>query len=252
MKSNNDPVIQLLDLVWEQANSEVSHSWERLNHAMRGALRLAVGAGFEFAEDTLAKVAGKYRFSRWCGDSVEWIYTQAIAEGNIAAAQSFEAWQGRAPFIADDVDLGRNHHYAHMASSRQRERLAVGFQFNWKGKRVTVTSFAPGDSVTADGGGSLTACSYKAQAADDYSNKVEKRFTITRDDIIADRAERKERKALVARLVKAGKNDGCKAIIAALGVKSQADVDGLPINKIRKVAAKFAPEDKPAPTEVPA
>lgn len=43
------PVIALLNLVWEQTNTATAHSWERLNHAMRNALELAIGAGFPFA-----------------------------------------------------------------------------------------------------------------------------------------------------------------------------------------------------------
>lgn len=218
-------VIRLLDLVWSQANTATNHSWERLNHAMHAALRMAIGAGFTFALDDLATIAAQYRFGYWCGESPEWIYTAAVVASNRSAIQSYEAWKQRKPFVMDDVRLGHVH--------RKRERLTVGSRFVWQGYEVTVTSFSAN-------GQSLTACSYQPRVEGSYMDVIEKRFRITHADITAERKERHERGALIAQLTAAARADATRAaILAALGVTTRAELDRVPLARLRKVAAQY-------------
>ncbi len=173
------PAYKLLALVWENTPPG---SWDRVNHAMRAAMKLAILAGLRFDQADFGVVCCVFRGGYWYR-SEDW-YAMAVAAGNIAAAHALESYLERKPFIADDVDPGQNETYAHSTGTRKRGRLAVGLRFPWKGFRVTVTSFA-------DDGTYLTACVYSAWKPDE-SRKVEKRFRITVADIQADRKERKD------------------------------------------------------------
>lgn len=234
MKKNQkkaSAVIQLLDLVWNHTNQATPHSWERLNHAMRKSLTLAVGAGFEFEPGDMAIVleSAAYRSHFWIGESSEWVYALAVTVGNMSAITDYEAMKCRPGFIADQVEptgYGGGEGFLHLTSTRQRERLAVGFTFPWKGKKVTVTSI---------GKDALTACSYKAPAG----HKIEKRFTITREDILTERAEQKERRQLTLQLESILDGEVQKQITATLGVKNRQEFNALPIKKIRACVAKF-------------
>lgn len=231
MTKKASSAIQLLDLVWANCNQATAHSWERLNHSMRDALSLAIGAGFTFAPGDMAHVFANYRSGYWLSDSDEWIYSLAIGVENSTAYQSYEAAKEREPFLADDVRFSCHGGYTHGSSvNRTRERLSVGAEFDWKGQKLTVTSFAADQSY-------VNACSYKGQQ---YPRKIDKRFKITRADLLAERKERKERGELMKRLTAAAEAPGmAEQITKALGVKSHSDYARLPIDKIRKVAAKF-------------
>lgn len=187
-KRTLSPVICILDIVYESANKAVPHSWERLNHAMQQALTIAVGSGFAFESEDMQWIAEHYNFGYWSGSCTEWIYALAVETGNLTAAKSYETWKKRGPFIADSVtprSYGGGSAFPHGMSTRQQDRLAVGFSFPWKGTTARVTSFA-------DDGSSVTACSYRTEPNGKYPReKIAKRFRITRDDILADRAERK-------------------------------------------------------------
>lgn len=183
--------IKLLDLVWHNANDGTSHSWERLNHAMLAALRLAVGSGFKFTLTDVKHVFENYRSERWIGDW-ETIYSIGVAVENMPFVTSYELYRKRMPFIADDVTMEDRSGYAHTGGhiTRAKCRLTVGSTFQWKGVKVKVTSFSSDNSY-------LNACSYKPRTPDGYeSSKIDKRFKIAREDIIAERAERKEQKKL--------------------------------------------------------
>ncbi len=209
-KARSSSVIKLLDLVYASTNDATSHSYERLNHAMRNALKLAIGAGFKFDIDDVAYILSNYRSGYWVGASDEWIYGDAIAVGNTSAIASYEAVKSREPIIADDVDLHFRNSYLHQSGARQRERLCVGATFTFRGQTLTVTSFASDSSYA-------NACSY-------VNRKVSKRFKVTREDIIVDRAERKERKKILASLKDVGEKEGRTAeIVKALGVKTEQD-----------------------------
>lgn len=180
-------VMRLMQLTWKSANKSTGHSWQRLNGSMRSALELAVTSGMEFELDDFKNVLANFRSGYWIGDDGgEWLYSLAVAESNQSACLSFEAYRGHKPFIADGVRPAGG-------TERARERLAIGSAFQWRGKKVTVTSFAAN-------GESLTACSYKRIESGDYGrDKIESRFTITPKDIIADRAQRKLKLAEAAK-----------------------------------------------------
>lgn len=176
------PAIKMMDLARDSACGAVQHAWERYNHALRYALTLAVGGGFRFDEADYAHILKSYGTGYWVGESDEWIYALAVMVGNMSAIKSFEAARGRRPFIADEVDPGENRGgFVHRLGVRDRERLAVGFAFPWKGERVKVTSFA------ADGT-HVIACSYRMNGE---RKKLSKRFRITHEAIRSERAARK-------------------------------------------------------------
>ncbi|HXH93834.1 MAG TPA: hypothetical protein VNN25_19805 [Thermoanaerobaculia bacterium] len=202
---------------------------------MAGALRLAIGAGFPFSEDGGDFAAlGEFRSGYWMSDSEEWVYSMAIVEGNLSAAKAYEVWKGREPIIADEVDPGRSHGFIHGTGTRQTERLHVGCYFPWKGERVKVTSFA------ADG--SAVACSYHPGDKDGYhhEHKIKKRYRITRETVIEDRADRRERKKLHADLLKmkdAGVDIG--PALDGIGAKSQKEYEVVPVKRIRECVERL-------------
>jgi hypothetical protein len=232
-KTEVSSAIQLLDLVWGNTNKATSHSWERLNHSMRESLSMAIGAGFLFAEDDIQYVFRHYNSGRWLGDSQEWIYSEAIKAENKSAIASYEKIKNRVGLIADGVTLGNSRYLHSSCSTRQRERLFVGAEFTWRGVKVKVTSFADDQSY-------VNACSYKPRKEGEYSDKIDKRFKITREDLIAERAERKERDGITASLTQAATaGASAAAILKAIGVKSKSEMRSVPIEKLRKVAEKF-------------
>lgn len=228
MKKRNkedSPAYQLAKLVWVNNCKATDHAWNRVNHSMREAVRLAINAGLIFAPEDFGRFRGEFRSEYWDGETGgEGFYTLAVATGNLSAAQSFETWKGRAPFIADDVRPA-SYGYATRAGNRQRERLAVDFSFAWKGEQPFVTSFVRG-------GAYLTACTYKDNNR--YDGKVVRRFKITVADIQAERARGKL-------FVRANKllTDGVDAddIWKALGMKKKEDWYTVPLEKITKVVA---------------
>lgn len=169
---------KFLLLVWKNANKEIGHSWERLNHAMSEALTLAVGSGFVVEVEDLRAVYEKFRGGYWLRGGLEGVYRTAVIVGNLRAARAIEEYLGRPPFIVDGVELPRcfeSEKYVHRVAYRKRERVVVGAEFDWKGHRVAVTSIKKDYFV---------ACSYDG-------GKVEKRFRIGVSEIRSDRAERK-------------------------------------------------------------
>ena len=239
---NQSAAIRLLTMVYGNSNDAIPHSYERLNHAMRHALELAIGAGFAFREGDVRYILDNYNSSYWLGYSDEWIYRDAIVVGNMSAIKSYEAAKGRHGFIADDVTppkgYGSYSSYVHLVGERKRERLAVGFTFHYRGLTLTVNSFATDSSY-------VNSASYKRiRDGEYYKDKLDKRFKLTRDDIIAERAERKEREMLLYNLTKLAESNGQgDTIRKSLGAKTRADYARLPIEKIRKVAAKYGVTD---------
>jgi len=171
-------------------NAEISASLTEEALIDRGNALLEAG--------DFAAAMNEFRAGYWFGETGgEALYSLAVQTGNLSAAQDFEAWQGRPPFIADDVDPGCNRSFAHVTGRRRRGRLAVGFSFPWQGHNVTVTSFS-------SDGRYLTACAY----AKGDRRKVTRRFKITIAGIRADRRLRKERDDLYKRLRKLSLVDG--------------------------------------------
>jgi hypothetical protein len=228
-ESESSPVVCLLQTVWDNALSATGHSWERLNQSMRQTLKLAVTSGFPFVAGDL-KGLDKFRPGYWMGETPEWLYSLAIEENNTSAAVAFEEWKGRCPLHADDVKVSRS------GAPRQQERLHVGCYFPWKGEQVKVTSF--------NDDGAAVACSYHppADGGYEYERKVKRRHVITRESIIVDRAQRKERQKLQDELmaaVESGKTTR-PAVMELLGAKTNEEFAAIPIKKIRKVASVVA------------
>ena len=242
-KAPKSAVIELMELVWANANRATGHSWERKNHALRGALKMAIGAGFEFAARDLDVIANDFGFGYWCGESDEWIYGLAIQVGNMSAIHEFERWKSREPFIAENLDISeRSGSYVHLTGKRKKERLHVGCTFMWQGHKVVVNSFAK-DSAYVNVGAYKKVKSTNGRYSS-YSDKLERRFKITREELLTGRAEDRERRRLRERLEKACVNGTQAKIVRALGgqrIVRGAFLNDVPIDRLRKVADKYAP-----------
>lgn len=133
MKEKETTAHQLLRHVWENCSRD---SWGRINHAMRQALKLAIGARLEFVEADFKAIfssprSGGFNGGYWVTGGSEWIYAMAIESDNSTAWTAYEAYKGRRPFIANNVEA-RNHGlgYIHADTmSRKRGRLAEGYSF---------------------------------------------------------------------------------------------------------------------------
>ncbi len=237
-RKKTSPAYDLLSLVWEHALTETGHSWERLNRSMHGAMNLAIDSGFTFDHDTFARAMAEFRGGYWFYG--EGYYSLAVQIDNLSAAQAFESYKDRQPFIADEVSTSVNCSYAHLVATRKRGRLAIGCTFPWKGYQVKVTSFS-------DDGTYLTACAYHERKANDYSNKVKKRFPITVAGIQAERALKRERERLRARLDKVWDNwpmGFAKRRLKRVGITAKEDWYIVPIEKIRTVVKELEKESK--------
>lgn len=237
--------VQLLNLVWNGANAESGHSWERLNRAMSSALSLAIGSGMAFRNGDVGYIEKNFRPGYWLGES-GWMprYAQAIRNGNKSFVNAIEADLGWIPVLADEVEpSGRygllNDGFLHRVGTRKRERLAVGFEFPWKGHVVRVTSMADGEVI---------ACSYTRTfgATGGATEKLKNRFRITAEDIRKDRAERKERAELIKRLRAAGeeKLGLAEEIWESLGVADRKELEFVDIVRLRLVAERYAPKEE--------
>lgn len=169
-KKKESPALQLVLHVWASSCKAAPHSWERLNHTMADAVKIAITGGLEFEAGDFNVIEKECRPGYWL--YIESAYATAVSTRNQSAYKAIEHYLGREPIIADGV------------SGRGRGRLAEGCTFDYQGLRPTVTSFRNGYVV---------ACTYKPNNEDEYRSKVDRRFTLTREDIIADRADQKER-----------------------------------------------------------
>ncbi|MBU0778102.1 hypothetical protein KKF82_07575 [Patescibacteria group bacterium] len=190
-------VIQLLRLVWDNANAATGKSYTRLNQSMWDALRVAIDGGFSFDPDDYNTISEDFRFSRWGGVDkggfAERFYECACVVDNVSACRAFEKWKGRNPVVADDVKYD---HFAVSLStnrcggSRKRARLCVDAKFPWDARTVTVTSIASEPTR-------VVACSYVltyTYTTSGFSrSKIDKRYTITPAMIQQERANRKDK-----------------------------------------------------------
>ena len=169
-EEKQSPVIQLLDLVWRYATTVTGRSRQKRDGAMGDALNLAIGSGMPFQTEDFTtlmnRYSGRYDPGPWSVD-MEPRYASACWTRNTKAAQSFEHWKDRKPFITKGV-VGHN--------GPTQVRLAVGASFIYRGKKVKVTSFARG-------GGYLTACTYKVRTERYGPDKIDQRFKITHKDL---------------------------------------------------------------------
>ena len=102
--ANESGPIRLLSLVRSGTNSATPHSWERLNHSMQAALRLAIGSGMLFRSGDFRRIYSEFRGHMWF--SREDAYGLAVFVGNGSAVAAFEADLERTAFIADGVRPG--------------------------------------------------------------------------------------------------------------------------------------------------
>jgi hypothetical protein len=241
MKKKESAAIQFIRLAWGNSTAGVPHSYERINHTMQRAVSVALGA-FAFELGDWKIISTEFRSGYWL--DTERCYTAAIVNGNTSAVASIEAYMGRTPLIADDVDAADDYQdrNTHGVGTRQKERLHVGAKFPWKGETVTVTSMSKD---------SATACSY---TKDEYVNckecggytsggskKLLHRYTITRDGIIAERAEQKRRSEIgdAMRKLPDDVQAELRLALAKLHIVSRADFNRAPLAKLEKVFAKF-------------
>lgn len=182
-KPPHTPVIALLKIVEMHEQAATRFSSERGEHAMMQAMSLAVHSGMQFDLDDFQEAA-RLKLLVLQENTAERLYAAAIVEGNISACRAWEQWRKRKPFMFVDVDPSKYiFTWAHMRSSKSRDRLAVGSSFFWPvdghGKpqsRVYVTSFA-------DDGESLVACMYLKDA---HPRKIARRIRLTRADLQAE------------------------------------------------------------------
>lgn len=97
------PAMLLVEHVWGHCGEKGRDSYRTLNASMIDALSLAITSGMQFARDDFTYIANRFNFGYWCGNdghmSGERFYSAACKADNLSAAQSFEAWKGRRPFI---------------------------------------------------------------------------------------------------------------------------------------------------------
>jgi len=189
MSTRVSPAIKLLRMVWDHEGHQRGHSWDRINHAMAEALSFAIKYGFAFNKGDFEAITrspdnGGFSFRYWAGSNRHMVgerfYALAV-EGNgrygenMSAAQAFEAWAERKPFlIRRDQDV------------KTPRRVAIDSRFNWYGTPISVTSFSKN-------GQSFTACSYENDPVETCKTcsrycgggavTVKRRHTITHDAI---------------------------------------------------------------------
>ena len=236
------PVLEFLTLAWGNASKRGPlFSYERLNHTMQRALFIAVWS-FEFQPDDWTDIVKRFSSGYWL--ETERYYTAAVGNGNLSAIVSIEKHLGRTPLIADEVRVASNWQDTNLHGSpgvREKERLHLGAEFTWKGHRVKVTSM---------GTDSCVACSYKvtreAENCDTCGHtktwpkeKLHKRFIITRELIIEERAERKRRGEIWDRLCDLS---AAEKVQAAIGSAKREDFDRTPLKKLERLLAKIEGE----------
>ncbi len=181
------PAMQLMNLVWMSNGHRMGRSSDRVDHAMREAMCLAIKYGFEFAPGDFAAMSERYGAS--CPESLYKLACQVPSRYsagrrygcNRSACISFERWKKRKPFILDGS-----------------QRLSVMAWFEWYGEQVECTSFS-------EGGEHLVACSYKEQPIESPKpEKVLHRYRITVADLREHRAAGRKLKQLRQRVVQIG------------------------------------------------
>jgi hypothetical protein len=203
-KKKQSPALELVLHVWASACKAAPHSWERLNHTMYDAVTLAITGGLEFGVDDFNRICKTCRPQYWL--DTEQAYLMAVATPNISACKAFEHCLKREPVIADNVTGPAWHHYNTFTC--QRGRVAKGCTFDFRGLRPKVTSFS---------NGCVVACTYKPRKEGEYGDKLERRFTISREHIITDRADQKERRWILDNGREVWGKEACDKFCDALG-----------------------------------
>ena len=178
------PVVRLFRIVNDHVGTSGNKSGENLaNNCLHKALDLVVEARMEFGPDDVKTIASMYD-----GIGTEWTYAGLVRSGNLSACKSWEKFAELTPWFW------------------QGQRLYPRARLPWAGRECTITTF---------GRDKLVACSYRKvrreRDGDDREGAIEKRFTITREELAeADRrwtdgaALRDEIKATAEALKQAG------------------------------------------------
>ena len=177
-KRTDSAAYQIIALVWRNAQQATGHSWQRLESAAKGAMFVAIEAGFKFDLDDFARVYADFSGSHWFGhseyngDNGDAFYRVAVKYRNVSACRSFEAFARRSPFIYDGF------------------RLACGSSIVLGNERWAVSSFD-------DEGGRILLCRSEYDE-DAKRSKVVGRKSMTVDEVRALEKARKDGLARVA------------------------------------------------------
>lgn len=175
--------LSLLSIVWSKGKKD---SWERINHAMRSALSLAIGSGLDFNPKDFAQMQDKFRWEYWVTESTEWIYSTAVINGNDSCVLAYEKWKKRTAFYANNISSSYcNSIFIHRNSIvRKRERAAVGLCFPMNGRTWYVTGFN-------DVAGTIRLASYSSGRQE---GKPEKLLQLTNEEFKASHPAPKKKK----------------------------------------------------------
>ena len=149
-------------------------SWRDANSCRHAALNYAV-AYLAFDVDDVKTIHEEFKGHYWFGENgAENYYATAVACENESACVALEAFLGRKPWWIPTPD--------------GRKRLTLRSSLTWEGVSCKVTSF--------DGDESFVACSYKKVTktygvVEHESDKVDRRFKITREAFRAAFAKKK-------------------------------------------------------------
>lgn len=151
------PAVRLMTLVHDHALTSGNRRGDNLfNTCMARALELVIEARMEFGIDDVATIAK-------LDDGIlnEWRYSALVKSGNISACKSWEKTRRREPW------------------RWQKARLHQGARLPWAGRDCKITTID-------DRGGRIIACAYKkiqGERFEDRETVIEKRFTITREEL---------------------------------------------------------------------
>lgn len=176
------PALAFIAHCWEHSLKIGGHSWTRLNQSMRAATELAITSGMQWDEGDFGYICEHFRPGYWMGETLgEPLYAMACGCGahndalNIGAAQSFEAWKERKPFILNSHRLcvGRRigdcyeHRWAKSAAGDPIEWLVY--------PHAEVSSFSDTETVVV--------CSKYDAKESKWVNRPCRVWKLTRDDI---------------------------------------------------------------------
>ncbi len=181
------PAVQLMAHLWGNSQEATGHSWLRLNQGLNEGLFLAVKIGMEFGENDISTIFARFRGGYWFGANFESFYRCAVEYNNRSAWKAYETYVKRTPFIWTPANLSASWGGGGKGV-KNPARLVVGATFQWKGEKVTVTSFN-------DDKGYLVAQSYTREQSEDCEAcghtktwpkyKILHRYAITHEDFKA-------------------------------------------------------------------
>lgn len=151
------PAVRLMRLVHDHALTSGDRAGDNLfNGCMRDTLALVLKSRMEFGIDDVATISQLHD-----GILTEWCYAGLVESGNISACRSWEKARRRAPWMW------------------QKARLYEGARLPWAGRNCRITTIN-------DAKGHIIACSYRSMPNEKFEERetvIEKRFTITRDQL---------------------------------------------------------------------